>query len=84
MKSVAVFEAKNRFSELLDAVEQGEQISITRRGVPIARLVAEEVPSPDTDARRNRIGAALRRLQQIRADLVMEGDLKTIAREGLD
>lgn len=84
MKSVAVFEAKNRFSELLAAVEQGEQISITRRGVPIARLVAEEAPLPDADARRNRIGAALRRLQQIRADLVLEGDLKAIAREGLD
>jgi prevent-host-death family protein len=40
MKTVAVFEAKKRFSELLAAVEHGEEITITRHGAPIARLVA--------------------------------------------
>ena len=84
MKSVAVFEAKNRFSELLAAVEQGDQVTITRRGVPVARLVAEESPMLDADARRDRISTALHRLQQIRSGLVLEGDMKSIAREGLD
>jgi prevent-host-death family protein len=84
MKTVAVFEAKNRFSELLAAVEQGDQITITRRGVPIARLVAEEGPLPDAAARRSSICSALSRLRAIRESLILEGDLKSIAREGLD
>jgi prevent-host-death family protein len=40
MKELAVFEAKTRLSELLVAVEQGEQFVITRRGVAVARLVS--------------------------------------------
>ena len=39
MKEVAVYEAKPRLSELLVEVEQGEQITITRRGLPVARWV---------------------------------------------
>ena len=31
-------EAKTHFSELLDKVEQGESITITRRGKPVAVL----------------------------------------------
>ena len=32
MKVVPVYEAKNRFSELITAVEQGDRVMITRRG----------------------------------------------------
>jgi len=84
MKSVAVFEAKNRFSELIAAVEHGEEISITRRGVPVARLVAVVESSADTAARRQRIATALSQLQQIGAGISLEGNLKSIARAGLD
>lgn len=84
MKSIPVFEAKNRFSELIAAVEHGDQVTITRRGVPVARLVGE----PDEEAvavdRRQRVASALERLRQIRGGVVLEGDLKAIAREGLD
>lgn len=38
-KSVGVHEAKTHLSRLLQAVEQGEDVDITRRGVVIARLV---------------------------------------------
>jgi prevent-host-death family protein len=37
---VGAFEAKTHLSDLLDRVEQGEEIVITRRGRPVARLVA--------------------------------------------
>lgn len=84
MQSIPVFEAKNRFSELIAAVEHGEQVTNTRRGVPVARLVAE----PDQEAvaadRRQRAASALERLRQIRSGLALEGDLKAVAREGLD
>ncbi len=39
MRSVGTFEAKNKLSELLDIVEQGEEVTITRHGKAVARLV---------------------------------------------
>ena len=36
---VATFDAKNRLSALLDEVARGTEITITRRGVPVAKLV---------------------------------------------
>jgi prevent-host-death family protein len=42
MIEIGVYEAKARFSELLDKVEQGETVVVTRHGKPIARLVADE------------------------------------------
>lgn len=39
MKEFGAFEAKNKLSALLDRVEKGEEITITRHGRPVARLV---------------------------------------------
>ena len=39
MQSVGVFDAKNRLTALLDQVEAGREVVITRRGKPVARLV---------------------------------------------
>lgn len=39
MREVGTFEAKNKLSELLDLVERGEEVTITRHGKEIARLV---------------------------------------------
>jgi prevent-host-death family protein len=39
---VGAFEAKTHLSRLLAAVERGERVTITRRGKPIAVLVAPE------------------------------------------
>jgi prevent-host-death family protein len=38
MREVGAFEAKNRLGALLDRVERGEEIVITRRGKPVAKL----------------------------------------------
>lgn len=38
-RSVSVAEAKAHLSEILDAVEKGEHVEITRRGKPVADLV---------------------------------------------
>jgi len=35
---VGVLEAKNRFSELLEAAQRGEEVVITKRGEPVATL----------------------------------------------
>lgn len=42
MRSVKVVEAKARFSALLEAVEGGETIAITRHGRIVARLVPDQ------------------------------------------
>lgn len=36
---VGAFEAKTKLAELLDKVEAGETVTITRRGKPVAQLV---------------------------------------------
>jgi prevent-host-death family protein len=40
---VGAFEAKNTLGSLLDRVENGEEIVITRHGKPVARLVPNNV-----------------------------------------
>jgi prevent-host-death family protein len=49
MRQVGAFEAKNTFGTLLDWVENGEEVVITRRGKAIARLVPN-VPGVDRAA----------------------------------
>ncbi len=41
MLEVGAFEAKNTLGSLLDRVQEGEEILITRHGKPVARLVPE-------------------------------------------
>ncbi len=48
MREIGAFEAKNTLGSLLDLVERGEEVVITRRGKPVARLVrATAVPNRD-------------------------------------
>ena len=56
MKSISLAEAKAHLSELVDAAEAGETICITRRGKPVAHLVAITKPRKPIDV------AALRAL----------------------
>jgi len=39
MKQIGVYEAKTQLPRLLDEVERGESVTITRHGRPVARLV---------------------------------------------
>lgn len=65
-------------------MEQGEEIAITRRGVPVVRLVPDPGRNEGRAERPKRVAAALERLRQLQAGVVLEGDLRVIAREGLD
>lgn len=38
MIEIGAFEAKNKFGQLLDWVERGEEVVITRRGKVVARM----------------------------------------------
>lgn len=37
---IGLFEAKNRLSELVGLAELGQEVVITRRGLPVAKLVS--------------------------------------------
>jgi len=50
MASVSLADAKAHLSELIDRVEAGNTIDITRRGKPIARLIAVVQPRKPIDA----------------------------------
>ena len=42
---VSVADAKNKLPELIKAAEQGERVTICRRGVPVVDLVRTKKPS---------------------------------------
>ena len=50
MDTINLAEAKAHLSELLDRVEAGDSIDITRRGKPVARLIAVTRPRKPIDA----------------------------------
>ncbi|MGD9920833.1 MAG: type II toxin-antitoxin system Phd/YefM family antitoxin [Pseudorhodoplanes sp.] len=60
MVEIGAFEAKNKLSELLDRVERGERIVITRRG----RAVAELGPVVVSEERRQRAREAMTRMRE--------------------
>lgn len=61
---IGAFEAKNTLGGLLDRVARGEEITISRRGKPVARLVPA---TPAIDQARARAGAA--QLRALAAEL---------------
>ena len=72
MKTVGTFEAKTRLSALLERVEQGEEITITRHGKAVARLV------PVEEVSRDRLEDTVARLKAFRRGR-QHGDLSTKA-----
>jgi prevent-host-death family protein len=67
MATIGAFEAKTKFSALLERVERGEQIVITRRGKPVAKLVGI-----DPHAAR-RAAAAVEELKKLREGTTLGG-----------
>jgi len=65
MREVGAFEAKNTLGALLDSVEQGEEIVITRHGRPVARLVPSSggLDRTQAEAASERIRARARTLR---------------------
>ena len=59
MREVGAFEAKNKLGQLLDLVESGEEITITRHGKIIARLVPAK-----PGFNREEAWAAMRRIRE--------------------
>jgi prevent-host-death family protein len=54
MKHVGIFDAKTHLSSLIDEVEQGREVVITRHGKPVAKLVRAETRISSEVAERRR------------------------------
>lgn len=77
MIKVGAFEAKTQFSDLLDKVEAGEEVLITRHGKPVARLSKAETASFAE------IDAAIERIKARRKGITTgEGGWKALRDEG--
>ena len=76
MRQVGVYDAKTQLPRLLDEVEQGEVITITRHGKPIAKLVPIESP-------RMTVAEAIAGIRENRKGLRLDGlKIKDLINEG--
>ena len=78
MKTIEVgaFEAKTHFSQLLDEVEDGAIIKISRRGKPVAVLKQDEVVSRDNAL------AAIKRLRTLCKHKIPLAEITKLRDEG--
>ena len=60
MRTIGAYEAKTHLPRLLDEVEKGERITITKHGRPVAILVP-----PDTEPARD-VEALMERMREFR------------------
>lgn len=65
---VGAYEAKTHLSELLEKVETGEEVIITKHGAPVAKLVPLR-----KEASAEQRAAAVRRIQKLAAGLSLGG-----------
>lgn len=78
MESVGVYEAKTHLARLLERVRQGESLTITRHGLPVARLVPV---AEDVQARARQAASRIRRRRE-RLALAPLADLVASIHEG--
>jgi prevent-host-death family protein len=83
MKHVGIFEAKTNLSSLIEEVEKGGEIVITRHGKPVARIVGTERRlTPEQIERRRKAIADLREMgRRLNLNLSHE-QIKAMIEEG--
>jgi prevent-host-death family protein len=76
--TIGAYEAKTHLSELLEKVEAGEEITITKHGVPVAKLVPVR-----REASVEQRAAAIGRIQKLSAGLSLGGlKIRDLINEG--
>jgi prevent-host-death family protein len=70
--SVGTFQAKTHFSQLLERVARGEEITITKHDRPVARLVPAERPS------REHVANIFRQMDALRQSLPASKDRSSL------
>lgn len=75
---VGAYDAKTHFSQLLEKVAAGEEITITRHGTPVARLVPIKRLSTVEERR-----AAIEKIKELSKDLTLRGlKIRDLIEEG--
>jgi prevent-host-death family protein len=77
MKTVGSYEAKTHLPRLLDEVAKGEEITITKHGVPVAVLV------PPPEAKRRSVDEVIEEIKEFRKGKTLGGlKIKDLIEEG--
>jgi prevent-host-death family protein len=79
MMEVGIYEAKTQLPRLIERVQKGERITITKYGKPVAELVPMRRHDPEA------VQQALRRLRAFREKLAARGvriNVKELIEEG--
>jgi len=82
MERIGIYNARARLSELVDRVEAGEEVVLTRRGQPVVRLVRAA-----PDARAKTRAAAVKRIRALSKRLnleIGEAELRKAITQGRD
>lgn len=70
MDRIGIYDARAKFSELIERAAGGEEVVITRHGRPIVRLVAAASARRGAGRRR---AAAVKRIERLREELDIVG-----------
>ena len=80
MSTIGAYEAKTKFSELLDRVEKGERVTITKHGRPVAEIIPARKHDPE------RAAEGFRRMRELAREVKLDDlkweDLKKVRDEG--
>jgi len=83
MKHVGMFEAKTNLSSLVEEVEKGGEVVITRHGKPVARIVRADDPfTPERIAERRKAMAELREIANRLKINATQEEIKSWIEEG--
>ncbi|HSO48678.1 MAG TPA: type II toxin-antitoxin system prevent-host-death family antitoxin [Rhizobiaceae bacterium] len=80
MDEVGILEARNNFSTLIERVEKGEEVTITRHGKPVARIIA--VDGDRADRARKAAERIRRRRESLPKDMLDGLSIKDLIQEG--
>ena len=69
MDEIGILEARNTLSALIERVERGEEVTITRHGKPVAKLVSTD----NENERKARVRAAIEWVRANRAGNTLDG-----------
>jgi prevent-host-death family protein len=77
MATFGIYEARTRWSEVIDRVAKGEEITITRHGTPVAKLV------PANGQGKLSVAGAIQELRRFRRKHKLRGlTIKQMIEEG--
>jgi prevent-host-death family protein len=77
MERIGIYDARAKLSELIERVQAGEEVVLTRHGEPVARLV------PEKQRRKRSRAAAVTRIRALARKLdIRDVDVRKVIEEG--